>query len=93
MVKKRPSCALVIAVRQPVLQQIKSLFDEVKEEFLTQDAKLDGKIESLINLHKERLEFEKEMQKECLSLKRAKLNFEHEKACLAPLPLASGNLI
>ena len=68
------------------MQQIKSLFDEVKEEFLTQDAKLDGKIETLINLHKERLEFEKEMQRERLSLQKAKLNFEHEKAGLAPLP-------
>ena len=75
------------------MQQIKSLFDEVKEEFLTQDAKLDGKIETLINLHKERLEFEKEMQREQLSLKKAKLNFEREKAGLAPLPSASGDLI
>ena len=72
---------------------MKSLFDEVKEEFLTQDAKLDGKIETLVNLHKERLEFEKEMQKECLSLQRAKLHFEREKAGLAPLPSASGDLI
>ena len=93
MVKKRPYCTLVIAVQQSVVQQIKSLFDEVKEEFLTQDAKLDGKIESLINLHKERLEFKKEMQKERLSLERAKLNFEREKAGLAPLPSASGYLI
>ena len=72
---------------------MKLLFDEVKEEFLTQDAKLDGKIESLINLHKDRLQFEKGMQKECMSLEREKLNFEREKAGLAPLPLASGDLI
>ena len=72
---------------------MKLLFDEVKEEFLTQDAKLDEKIESLINLHKERLQFEREMQKECLSLQREKLNFEREKAGLAPLPSASGDLI
>ena len=55
---------------------MKSLFQEVKEDFQTQDAKIDAKIESLINLHKERLEFDKEIQKERLSLERAKLNFE-----------------
>ena len=72
------------------MQQLKTLFDEVKEEFHTQDAKLDGKIESLITLHKERLAFEKEMQRECLALQKAKLNFEREKAGLAPLPFESG---
>ena len=53
------------------MQQLKTLFDEVKEEFNTQDAKLDGKIESLITLHKERLAFEKEMQREQLALQKA----------------------
>ena len=81
----------IFSVRQPVVQQMKSLFQEVKEDFQTQDAKIDAKIESLINLHKEWLEFEKEIQKERLSLERAKLNFEREKAGLAPLPSASGN--
>ena len=59
---------------------MKSLFSEVKEDFQTQDAKIDAKIESLINLQKERLEFEKQIQKERLALERAKLNFEREKA-------------
>ena len=93
MVKTRPYFTIVLAVQQPVVQQMKLLFDEVKEEFLTQDAKFDEKIESLINLHKERLQFEKEMQKERMSLEREKLNFEREKAGLPPLPSASGDLI
>ena len=43
---------------------MKVLFEEVKEEFHTQDAKIDAKIEALINLQKERLEFNKQMQKQ-----------------------------
>ena len=78
----------IFTVRQPVVQQMKSLFDEVKEEFQTQDAKIDAKIESLINLHKERLEFKKQIQKERLDLERAKLNLERENAGLAPLPFS-----
>ena len=72
---------------------MKSLIAEVKEDFQTQDAKIDAKIESLINLQKERLEFEKQIQKERLALERAKLNFEREKAGLAPLPSGSGDLL
>ena len=80
-------------VRQPVVQQMKVLFAEVKEEFHTQDAKIDAKIEALINLQKERLEFEKEMQKQRMALEREKLNFERQKAGFGALPSASGDLI
>ena len=59
---------------------MKVLFEEVKEEFHTQDAKIDAKIEALINLQKERLEFDKQMQKQKLDLEREKLNFERQKS-------------
>ena len=65
----------------------------LREDFQTQDAKIDAKIESLINLQKERLAFEKEIQKERLALERAKLNFEEKKAGLAPLPSGSGDVL
>ena len=53
------------------MQQLHSVIDEVNEDFKTQDDRLDGKIDALIALQKERLELERE-----------RLAFEHEKAGL-----------
>ena len=78
-------------VRQPVVQQLKSLFDEVKADFHTQDSKLDAKIDTLISLQKERLALDTQMQKERLALEREKLQFEREKAGLAHPPSAAGD--
>ena len=92
-IKSKQKLQNYFAVCQPVVQQMKVLFAEVKEEFHTQDAKIDAKIEALINLQKERLEFEKQMQQQRLDLEREKLNFERQKAGLGALPSASGDLI
>ena len=78
---------------QPIVQQLKTLFDEVKEDFHPQDSKLDAKIETLISLQKEKLAFEKEIQKERMYLEREKLNFKRQKAGLAPLPSASDDFL
>ena len=84
-----------ISVCQPVVQQLKTLFDEVKEDFQTQDLRLDAKIDTLISLQKEKLAFEKEIQKKHMYLEREKLNFERQKVGHEPLPLpsASGDCI
>ena len=80
-----PMAFVVFVVHQPVVQQLKTIFDDVRVEFQSQDSKLDAKIDTLISLHKERLDFEKEMQKERMAFEREKLNFKREKAGLPRL--------
>ena len=61
------------------MQQLRSVIDEVKQDFKDQDDQIDGKIDALIQLQKERLQ----LDRECLE-------FEREKACLPPKKPVSG---
>ena len=58
-----------------MMQQVKSVMDEVVSEFKVQDNKIDAKIDSLLDI-----------QHECLKLERERLQFEREKAGLPRLP-------
>ena len=58
-----------------MMQQVKSVMDEVVSEFKVQDNKIDAKIDSLLDI-----------QREHLKLEREHLQFEREKAGLPRLP-------
>ena len=64
------------------MQQLHSVIDEVKQDFKDQDDRIDGKIDALIQLQKERLQLDRE-----------RLEFEREKAGLPPKKPVSGQLI
>ena len=59
------------AGRQPVVQQVKTCFDDVKEMYRSESDRIDNKIDALLQIQRERLELEKE-----------RLAFECEKAGL-----------
>ena len=61
---------------------MKLVMDEIKSKFKENDSKLEGKIDSLIQLQQERLSLEKEH----LKFDREQLQFEHKKAGLPCLP-------
>ena len=58
-----------------MMQQVKSVLDEMRNEFQMQYSKIDSKIDSLI-----------ELQRQHLLLERERLQFEREKAGLPRLP-------
>ena len=58
-----------------MVQHLKLVMEDVKEEFRLWDDKIDAKIDSLIQIQKDHLQLEREC-----------LNFEHEKAGLPCLP-------
>ena len=60
------------------MQQLRSVIDEVKEDFKLQDDRIDSKIDALIALQKERLQLDRE-----------RLAFEREKAGLPPRPTST----
>ena len=59
------------AGRQPVVQQVKTCFDDVKDMYREESNRIDNKIDALLQIQRERLELEKEH-----------LAFEREKAGL-----------
>ena len=56
--------------------------DELKSEFRENDTKLEGRIDTLIQIQQERLQLEKDR----LKFDRERLQFEREKAGLPRLP-------